>query len=99
MSSSDNGISISDQFLTSRGQVFTNGIGGVGGATVMTALAEPALPTGALDVLTTSQSVDDTGARHGQVGTDERRLHGRLRDDPARRFHGRARRSTPARTS
>jgi hypothetical protein len=56
----DNGISISDQFLTSRGQVFAGGIGGVGGATVTTTIGEPALPGGALDVLTTGQSVDMT---------------------------------------
>jgi hypothetical protein len=56
---SGNSISISDQFVTSRGQVFAGGLS-IGGATVMTTLGEPALPTGALDVLSTSQSVGTT---------------------------------------
>ena len=55
----NNPITIGDQFVTSRGQVFQESLG-VGGTTVMTSFGEPALPTGSLDVVTTQQTVANT---------------------------------------
>ena len=57
--SGDNAVTIGDQFVTSRGQIFQQNLS-VGGTTVATTFAEPGLPTGALDVVTTQQSVANT---------------------------------------
>lgn len=58
--SPNNPVTIGDQFITSRGQVFQQQNLPVGGTTVATTFFEPGLPTGALDVVTTQQTVANT---------------------------------------
>jgi hypothetical protein len=57
--STDNSIFVSDRFVTSRGQVFTTNTN-TAGATAMTTMGLPGLPTGATDIIQTEQTVDST---------------------------------------